>query len=79
MTRQHAHVDQQDDAAGRRARMAHMSLMRGTTQYHALSGAAVQVSACHARAVPSSILLGVATQNSYWGILLSAAAPHAGP
>ena len=57
MTRQHAHVDQHGDAALHHMLIARMSLMRGNTQCHALSGAAVQVSACHARAVPSSIVL----------------------
>ena len=35
--------------------MARMSLMRGTTQWHALSAADVQASACHAREVHSTI------------------------
>ena len=57
MTCQHAHVDQHGDAAVHHMRIARMSLMRGRTQWHALSAASVQASACHAREVHSSIVL----------------------
>ena len=37
--------------------IARMSLMRGNTQWHALSVAAVQVSACHVHVVHTRIVL----------------------
>ena len=45
----------QNDAAGHRARMARTDLHRGTTQRMALSGAAHQAHACHAREGTSTI------------------------
>ena len=57
MTRQHAHVEQQDDAAVHHMLIARMSLMRGGTQWHALSAADVQASACHVHVVHTRIVL----------------------